>query len=44
MDPRDLNKILLHTVPNGWLEKSYLQVWEFKGKNYKETSEMFEQI
>ena len=37
--PKELNNILLHTVPNGWTKQAYLQGWDFKGKTYKETCE-----
>ena len=44
MPPENLNEILLHTGPNGWENKYYLQEWDFKGGIYKETCEVFEQI
>ena len=42
MDKADLDKIMLHTVPNGWANQSYLQGYDFDGKTYKETYNMFE--
>ena len=38
----DLNKIILHAVPNAWAKQSYLQGWDFELKNYRETCVMFE--
>ena len=29
MPLEDLNEILLHLVPNGWENQSYMQGWEF---------------
>ena len=33
--PEDLNKILLHVVPNAWAETFHIQGWDFKMKTYK---------
>ena len=27
--PEELNKILLHAIPNGWAKQAYLQGWYF---------------
>ena len=40
MDPKYLNKILLHAIPN-WDKKSYIQVWNFEGDSNKEIYESF---
>ena len=40
--PKEVNKILLHTISNGWEKQAYIQGWGFEGKTYKETCEMFE--
>ena len=37
MDPEELNKILLHAVPNSWAKKSYIQGWDFEGSSYKDS-------
>ena len=42
MPPEELNYILLHAVPDGWVKQSYLQEWNFEEKIYKETFKMFE--
>ena len=42
MTPEELNKILLHAVPNAREKQSYLQGWDFDIKTYKETCAMFE--
>ena len=44
ISPEELNEILLHIIPNSWVNKYYLQVWDFKGKTYKETWEIFEHM
>ena len=41
MDPKELEKILLHDIPNGWSNQAYIQGWNFEGNAYKETYEMF---
>ena len=41
MEMEELNKILLHVVPNGWAKQSYLQGWYFGLNTYGETCEMF---
>ena len=42
MNPEELNKILLHAVPNSWAQQSYIQEWDFEERSYKETCDMFE--
>ena len=42
MDPKELNKILLHDVPNSWTRKAYIQGWDLEGRSYKEICNMFE--
>ena len=37
MTPKELNYILLHTVPNGWAKQAYIQGREFEIKSYKAT-------
>ena len=44
MDPEGLNKILLHTIPNLWVKKAYIQGWDFEGKSYKDTYDMFGRV
>ena len=44
MPPEELNKILLHAVPNGWENQAYLQGWEFEMKSYKDTCELLERM
>ena len=44
MPPKELNKIYLHAVLNGWAKQAYLQGWDFEGKSYKETCEIFERM
>ena len=41
MASKELNKILLHIVPNSWEKQAYLHGWDFEGKSYKETWNMF---
>ena len=35
MPPEELNKIILHAVPNGWSNQSYLQVRNFEMKTFR---------
>ena len=42
MPPENLNEILIHAIPKRLEEKFYLQRWDFKGKTYKKTCEIFE--
>ena len=42
--PEELNKILLHAVPNVWTKQAYLQGWDFEMKSYKATCELFERM
>ena len=42
MDESELNKIMLHTIPNGWANQSYLQGWDFDSNTYKENCDMFD--
>ena len=42
MSPEELNKIIIHFVPNAWAEQAYLQGWGFKERTYKNTCEFFE--
>ena len=42
MAPKEINKILLHAVPNGLEKQSYLQGWDFEGTSYKDTIYIFE--
>ena len=42
MPPEDLNKTLLHDVPNGWEKQAYIQRRDFDMKSYKATYERFE--
>ena len=42
--PGELNKILLHTVPNGREKQAYLQGWDFDTKSYKATCNMCEKM
>ena len=44
MAPDELNKIILHDIPNGWEKKSYLYYLNFKEKYYEDTCDMFERI
>ena len=44
MEPEELNKILLHAVINSWARQSYIQGWDFEGRSYKETCDMFERM
>ena len=44
MGLEELNKIFLHAVSNGWANKSYLQGWDFEGKTYNETYEIFKNM
>ena len=44
MDPEEINKILLHAVPNLWAKQAYIQVWNFEGRSYKETCNMFKRM
>ena len=44
MDPEELNKILLHAVPNLWVKKAHVKGWDFEGRSYKETCEMFKRM
>ena len=44
MDPEELNDILLRAVPNSWARQAYLQGWDFEGRTYKGTCDMFERI
>ena len=39
--PEELNKIVLHNVPNRWKKKAYIQGWDFEGSSYKEACDMF---
>ena len=41
MDSEELNKILLSILCNDWAKQYYLQGWDFEGKTYKETCDMF---
>ena len=43
MDPEELN-ILLHAVPNSRSKQAYIQGWDFGGRSYKETYEIFERM
>ena len=40
----DLNEIILHIFPNGWAKQSYIKVWDFELKTYRETRAMFERM
>ena len=40
----ELNEILLHVVPRGYVKQSYLQGWEFEMNTYRETCSMFDQM
>ena len=40
----ELNDILIYAVPNTWAKHAYLQGWNFEGRTYKDTYEMFEHI
>ena len=42
LNEADLNKILIHAVPNGWAKHSYLQGWYFESNTIKETCDMLE--
>ena len=42
--PEELNKIILHTVTDGWAKQSCLQGWYFKMKIYKATCDIFERM
>ena len=42
IDPKDLNKIIIHAVPNSWAWQSYVQGWDLEERSYKETCNMFE--
>ena len=44
MDPEELNKIILHVVPNSWAKQAYIQGWDFEGRSYKDTCDMFERM
>ena len=44
MDPKDLNKIILHAVQKYWTRQAYIQGWDFEGRSYKETCDMFERM
>ena len=44
MEMEELNKILLHEVPNAWAKQSYLQGWCFELKTYRETFAMFKHM
>ena len=44
MAPEELNKITLQAVPNTWAKQAYLQGWDFEGRTYKGTCEMFKCI
>ena len=44
MEIEEINKILLHAVPNGWAKQSYLQGWYFELKAYRETCAIFERV
>ena len=44
MDPKDLNKIILHAVQKYWTRQAYIQGWDFEGWSYKETCDMFERM
>ena len=41
MDSEEINKILLSILCNDWAKQYYLQGWDFEGKTYKETCDMF---
>ena len=41
---KGLNEILLHTIPNRWAKKAYLQGWDSKKNSYKETCKMFKRM
>ena len=42
MSQEELNKILLHAVPNVWAKQAYIQGWYFEMKNYKAMCVLFE--
>ena len=44
MYPEDLNKILLHAVPNSCAQQAYIKGWDFEGRSYKDTCDMFEHM
>ena len=44
MTQENLNKIILHAVPNAWEKQSYLQEWDFEVKTYKETCAMLKRM
>ena len=44
MASEDLNKVLLHTVPNSWEKQSYIHGCDFEGKTHKETCDIFEHM
>ena len=44
INTKELNKILLHTVPNEWERQYYFQGWGFETKTYRETCGIFEQM
>ena len=44
LNEADLNKILIHAVPNGWAKQSYLQGWYFESNIIKETCDMLERM
>ena len=44
MTNEELKEILLHALPNGWENQSWLQVWNFEIKAYRETCVIFERM
>ena len=44
MEIEELNKILLHAVPNVQAKKSYLQGWDFELNTYRETCAMLDLV
>ena len=42
MSPEELNKILLHAVPNSWVKQACIQGWGFGGRSYKDTWDMLD--
>ena len=44
MGLEELNEILLQSVPSSWARQAYIWGWDFKGRTYKDTCDMFERM
>ena len=44
MGKLDMNEILLHSMPNGWYKKEYVQVLESEFKTFRKSDSMFKHM